>query len=132
MRKAARLTAQYFDAALQPSGLSNTQFSLLAVLTGMGSASITRLAEILGTERTTLTRNLKTAEREGLVQIKKGPNARTRSVILSAKGKQTFAAAIPLWEEAQENYIQTLGKTKWPLFLNALREGQNAANKLTG
>ena len=59
LRKAMRVVSQAYDAALKPSGLRATQFTLLAVLARAGDMPLTKLAEILVMERTTLTRNLK-------------------------------------------------------------------------
>ena len=48
-----------YDEALKPSGLRVTQFSLLSVVKNNGPIGITELAELMVTDRTTLTRNLK-------------------------------------------------------------------------
>ena len=60
LRRAARRVTQVYDHALAPSGLKATQFTLLVVLEGADAGegiAMTRLAEKLGMDRTTLTRN---------------------------------------------------------------------------
>ena len=57
VRKAARNVTRRYDAALRPAGLRITQFTVMTALAEYGEVSITDLAESLGMERTTLTRN---------------------------------------------------------------------------
>ena len=51
LRKAARVVTQAYDAALQPTGLKATQFTLLATLQIPGDAPMTRLADALVMDR---------------------------------------------------------------------------------
>ncbi|MEE8273100.1 MAG: MarR family transcriptional regulator, partial [Alphaproteobacteria bacterium] len=62
LRKAARAVTQLYDAALGPSGLRATQFSLIAALGVRGAPTISQLAKAMVMDRTTLTRNLKPLE----------------------------------------------------------------------
>ncbi|HEY9847811.1 MAG TPA: MarR family transcriptional regulator, partial [Candidatus Caenarcaniphilales bacterium] len=83
LRKASRAVTQLYDKVLQPSGLLATQFTLLSAIALTGSVTITRLAQELVMDRTTLARNLKPLERQGLIQIKPGQDQRTRIVTLT-------------------------------------------------
>lgn len=90
-RRAARQLGQAYDRALRPSGLTNTQFSTLAVISlSEGSAGIdltmSELAARIGVERTTLTRNLEVMRRDGLVRVMAGADARCKRIELTAKG----------------------------------------------
>src|SRR5580765_2078802 len=58
-RQASRVVTQLFDEVLLPTGLFSTQLPVLVLLGVHGPMSITRLAELLVMDRTTLTRNLK-------------------------------------------------------------------------
>ncbi|KAN84785.1 transcriptional repressor [Mycobacterium tuberculosis variant bovis B2 7505] len=87
-RRAARQLGQAYDRALRPSGLTNTQFSTLAVISlSEGSAGIdltmSELAARIGVERTTLTRNLEVMRRDGLVRVMAGADARLAVISLS-------------------------------------------------
>ena len=130
LRKASRLMAQAYDRYLQPSGLTNTQFTLLAVASSRGPISITELAGELGMDRTTLTRNLKLVEREGLVQVTAGRDARTREVRLTANGHEAFQKAIPLWQEAQTRVVEALGRAHWRDLVKELRTISQVARSL--
>ena len=67
VRKAARAITQLFDEVLQPTGLRSTQFPLLVTVALLGEAPVTQLAEELVMDRTTLARNLKPLESQGLL-----------------------------------------------------------------
>ena len=118
LRRASRAVSQSYDTFLQPSGLKTTQFSLLGSLLGQGPLSMTQLAERLGTDRTTLTRNLRPLERKGLVEVGAGANRRTRRIAITAAGREAFAAARPLWNDAPKHFLDRLTPDRW----EALRE----------
>ena len=120
LRKAARVTTQAFDAALQPTGLKSTQFTLLATLAGLGDAPLTRVADTLVMDRTTLTRNLKPLVRAGLVRIESEADQRVRRVALTEAGRQAFEAAQPHWAKAQRRILESLGTARWSGFLQDL------------
>lgn len=69
LRKATRVVTQVYDGALRPVGLRATQFNLLATLAISGDTPLTRLAEMLVMNRTTLTRNLKPLVGKGLICV---------------------------------------------------------------
>ena len=113
LRKAARAVTQYYDEVLKPSGLRATQFTLLVAAHNAGPITINRLAERLVMDRTTLTRNLKPLERQRLIQIVSGEDRRTRAVTLTERGHEVLAQALPLWEEAQRQIVERLGRERW-------------------
>src|SRR5688572_20768737 len=84
-REAQRLTRLY-DEKLRPHGLTVSQFTLLTTLIVGGPATMQALANRLGVDRTTLTRNVALGEREGLVKATAGKDARERVVSVAAKG----------------------------------------------
>ncbi len=130
LRKASRLMAQAYDRYLQPSGLTSTQFTLLAVASSRGPISITELAGELGLDRTTLTRNLRLVERESLVEVTAGRDARTRDVRLTANGRKSLKKAIPLWQEAQTRVVAALGRAHWRELVKELRTISRIARSL--
>ena len=67
----------------------------------------------MGTDRTTLTRNLAILEREGLIKISEGTDHRTRNVTATQKGRGAIARAIPLWNEVQRKVKQKMGESSW-------------------
>jgi DNA-binding MarR family transcriptional regulator len=108
---------QLYDAFLQPSGLLVTQFKLLGALAAHGSLALSPLADLLALDPTTLARNLKPLERDGLVDIAVGEDRRKRMVRLTERGQDALAKALPLWEEAQTWVISQLGQERWRAML---------------
>lgn len=113
VRKTARVLGQVYDRALEPSGLKNTQFTALAVADAYDGISITELSKAMEIERTTLTRNLKVLERDGLVRVGAGADGRSKTVVLTAKGRRRLEAALHLWKQAHERMLREFGATRW-------------------
>lgn len=109
LRKAARATTRLYDHFLRPSGLRTTQYSVLMAARLRGPITLTQLADIILTERTTLTRNLTVLEKQGLILVEQGGDRRKREVTITEKGRQALLAAIPLWEAAQAHIEKGLG-----------------------
>jgi len=83
LRKTSRAITQLYDEFLRPSGLLGTQFRLLGAVAANSSIALTPLAEALALDPTTLARNLKPLERDGLVEISIGEDRRTRLVTIT-------------------------------------------------
>jgi DNA-binding MarR family transcriptional regulator len=110
-RRAARSITRLFDRKMRASGLRATQFSILAMLTLTGPTSIGHLAEGLGMERTTLTRNLALIEAQRWVTIQPGDDARARIVSVTSKGRAAVEAALPAWRQAQASAAAAIGQS---------------------
>lgn len=110
VRKAARNVTRRYDAALRPAGLRITQFTVMTALAEYGEVSITDLAESLGMERTTLTRNVRPLEQKGWLKISPEGYRRVRTLTLTASGRRKLEAALPLWEQAQQQMERQLGR----------------------
>ena len=109
VRTASRkLTARY-DAALEPAGINLAQYSLMRNIGRHGPVSLTKLAEIVELDRSTLGRNVRVLKRMGLAAIMPGDDLREATLSLTEAGQQTLARAIPLWEGTQEDIHQRLG-----------------------
>lgn len=109
LRKAARAVTQYYDTVLRETGIRGTQFTLLVAAYMAGEISITRIAEELVMDRTTLTRNLKVLEKDGLITIRAGSDRREKWVALTKQGRAIVAKSLPLWETAQQHIVAGLG-----------------------
>jgi DNA-binding MarR family transcriptional regulator len=99
VQRAARAQARRFDEVLRPFGLTNGQFSLLMSLNRPEPPPMGPVASLLAMDRTTLTAALKPLERRGLVKIAQDPaDRRSRTLMLTAKGRSLLARALPVWE----------------------------------
>ena len=121
LRRAARAVASIYDAQIAPTGLRSTQFSLLTAIALAGDVPVARLAEILGLDRTTMTRNLAPLERDGLVESRPTADRRVRQVRLTASGRQLVRRALPRWEAAQRLVVEALGESGWRQLMDRLR-----------
>ena len=113
LRKAARAVTQLYDEVLAPSGLRGTQFSVLAVISAAGPATMTDLADILVMDRTTLTRNLKPLLDRALVERGEGEDRRQRPIAITPAGRDALGQALPFWEKAQARIAGGLGAARW-------------------
>jgi DNA-binding MarR family transcriptional regulator len=111
-RQVARSVTARFDDQLRPVGLRATQLNLLMAIETSTATTITDLAEILAMDRTTMTRNLKLLRQHKLVESKR--------IALTAKGRRAAAEALPLWEKAQAEILDSLGKKRWAALLDEL------------
>ena len=128
VRRAARAVTQLYDRVLAPSGLRATQVTLLVALARRGALPFTRLADILGMDRTTLTRNLTPLKRDGLLTLGPGPDRRVKLASITAKGRKQLEQAIPLWQRAQRQITGGLGAGRW----DAIRRDLHRVTALSG
>ncbi|QDG76652.1 MarR family winged helix-turn-helix transcriptional regulator [Labrenzia sp. PHM005] len=120
IRRIARLVGQFYDQRLAVSGHTTSQFILLAALEKMGPTALTPLADFLEMDRTTLTRNLKILQTQGLVATSKGDDARVRLISLTADGENILELTYPAWEAAHAAFLERLGPGVWPHLLDQL------------
>jgi DNA-binding MarR family transcriptional regulator len=121
LRRASRAVAGFYDAAIAPTGLRGTQMSLLVAVSLAGEMPVSRLASLLGLDRTTLSRNLGPLERDGLLESLPGADARVRLVALSTKGRKALERALPRWQKAQEQVVRALGQPRWRELIEGLQ-----------
>jgi DNA-binding MarR family transcriptional regulator len=101
-RRRSREMTRTFEKAMRAAGVRGTQFTLLATLVQTGPIATTRLADLQGLERTTLTRNLRLLVRDGFVRIDEGEDRRLRNVAITPAGEEAARRAFPFWKKAQD------------------------------
>jgi len=109
VRRVSRVVGNHYDEHLKPVGLKGTQFTLLNAINLYPSSTISRLADLMLLDRTTLNRNLKPLEREGLIRSGHGKDLRTRTLDLTPQGVEVLQLALPLWLEAQSAIVDIMG-----------------------
>jgi DNA-binding MarR family transcriptional regulator len=124
LRRTARAVTQLYDQTLRPSGLRVTQFTLLVGVAVSEPVPITRLADALGLDRTTLARDLRPLTERGLLEVAAGDDRRTRVVRLTRQGRDAIARAYPLWKQAQARMVE---RSPWPALADDLQEVAAAA-----
>lgn len=109
LRRAAACITSYYDHALEPSGITVSQFSLLLNISKAERGSLAELADMAELDRSTLARNIKPLIIKKLVLDTKADRARDSRFILTEAGIKTLAQAQQLWEAAQSSIAKLLG-----------------------
>lgn len=110
LRQATRHVTQFYDQCLTATGVRATQYSILARLNRKGPMTINKLAAELVMDRTTLGRNVRPLQRDGLIAIGPGKtDRREKQLRLTPAGSSRFEAAQKAWNKAQANFERTFG-----------------------
>ena len=120
LRWVARAVTQFYDAEMRRHGIRPTQGTILLSLNSKEHWSMAELSDWLGLERTTLVRNLRPLQRDGLVQAIGGGHGNRVELAITAKGRQQIKKLIPAWKAAQCAAVKTLGEKRWSDILSDL------------
>jgi DNA-binding MarR family transcriptional regulator len=110
VRQAARYVTQLYDRHLAASGLRTSQYGILARLKRRGPMTINELAAELVIDRTTLGRNIRPLERDGLITVTPGrTDRRIKELRLTAAGEERFEETRRAWVAAQRSFETGFG-----------------------
>ena len=109
LRKAARRVTQTYETALGESGVSIVQFAVLAELSRSSARTLSVLADLLATDRTTLSRTIDRMQALGWVSDCDSADRRERRLVLTADGDTAYQRAIPAWQKVECSISRTLG-----------------------
>ncbi len=121
LRRAARAISRVYEAALAPLDLTATQFSILVAVELRAPVPLSRLAERLVLDRTTLYRAVKPLVRRRCLRIGPGRTRRERTAALTEAGRRLLAEALPIWETTQSRVVGALGPEAWTALTSGLR-----------
>src|SRR4029453_4138576 len=110
VRTTARRITQGYDAALAGGGLRVTHFSLLVMTHHLGAPSMKRLAQMLHSDPTTITRNVQSLAKRRLLTLFPDRDLRERKVALTKKGGAIPLRALPNWRAAQSDVVASLSR----------------------
>lgn len=120
IRQAARQITQLYDRHMVATGLTTSQYSILAKLSRLGPLSINALAAQMVMDRTTTGRAIQPLERDKLVAVEAGSDARTKLVRLTPAGAKRFKAAVAHWRAAQQDFERSYGADEAAVLRSAL------------
>ena len=129
LRWVTRAVTQFYDAEMRRHGIRPTQGTILASLKTKDSWNMAELSDWLGMERTTLVRNLRPLERDGLVRVVGGGRGNRVELQITAKGRKQMEKLTPAWKSAQSAAVKTLGEKRWSAILSDLETAALALNK---
>ena len=112
LRKAARAVGRVYDEALAGRGMTTAQFAIRRHVARGGSVPLSRLADSLVMDRTSLYRALAPVEARGWVAVSPGPG-KSRLAALTDQGRAALDDAEGDWEAVQRRIIGTMGPENW-------------------
>lgn len=112
LRELSRVVTRHYDAHVAPTGLKNSQYSLLSHIVLLGPMRPGELAARMRLDASTLTRNLQPLIAAGWVEQGPGDDARSRSVVATEAGRAKRAEAQRAWKQAQLALNARLGNER--------------------
>ncbi len=120
LRRAARAVSKQYGAAMKDSDVEATQFSVLFILSKSGALSITDLANKMGLDRTSMSRNLTPLQTQGFISVGEEGMHRSRDVTITEAGKAALQELMPMWRKAQAEFAAHMGEADTALLINLL------------
>jgi len=112
LRELSRVVTRHYDAYVAPTGLKNSQYSLLWHVVLLGPLRPGELAARMKLDASTLTRNLQPLIAAGWVEQGPGEDARSRSVVATEAGRAKRSEAQKAWKQAQLALNARLGNPR--------------------
>ncbi|MDA3948345.1 MAG: MarR family winged helix-turn-helix transcriptional regulator [Spirochaeta sp.] len=119
--RAARIVGRIYEDAFRDVGISSPQFGLLVALQIDPGSSAGDLAEILGSDPSTVSRNTELLVKRGLIRVEPGEDRRVRTYFLTDAGDQTIQSCVPRWKSAQRTALKQIGRASWRDIRKSLR-----------
>ena len=127
----ARAVSKVYAGALAGFGLTPTQLAILVATRLHGSLPLSRLAEGIGLDRTSLYRAVRPLERKGYLRTLPGRTDRERIATVTAKGERLLEAALPIWESTQRRFMDAMGPRAWLTASSAMKRVRSVAQTLS-
>jgi len=121
IRKAARVLARTYDAALAPSGMNVTQLAVMRAVLRHPDEPLSRVAEDLAMDRTSLYRAIEALKKQQWLTLSDGKDSRSRSASITKSGKLALSQADPGWRKTQGNIVDRFGRAEWQAFVGELQ-----------
>lgn len=106
IRRLSRIVDNYYRKSLANFEITENQMTILFALSKMGRVEQGKIGRFLVLEKSTISRNLKLLEKQGLIQ----KTAQYRPEIeLTQKGRELVQNIIPVWEKTMDELAAKLG-----------------------
>jgi DNA-binding MarR family transcriptional regulator len=113
LRKAARAVTRFYDAAIERAGMTTTQFAVLRAAERAGTVTMSRVADDLVMDRTSLYRTVAPLLREGWLRCASSDDdARAKCLVITPLGRRRIACAAKEWDAAQARVVAHLGRRR--------------------
>ena len=128
VRRASRVLARTYDASLASSGMNVTQLAVMRAVLRHPREPLTRVAEDLAMDRTSLYRMLTPMKKRKWVTLEEGVDGRTQLASITAEGKAILGRADLNWASTQTEIIDRFGQVSWKAFVAELGRLIECAN----
>ena len=125
MRRTSRAVTAAYNDAFREAGIRSTQWPILAALRVAGSMTLGDLADAIGADPSTISRNIRPLVRDGLVDLSEAGDGRKRHARLTPTGVATYNRAYRNWKRVQDQALRLLGDD-WPALREKLVELETA------
>ncbi|MET0935910.1 MAG: MarR family transcriptional regulator [Luteibacter sp.] len=122
LRKAARSLSRLYDDALAPLGMTVAQFGVLKAILREPGLPLSRLADEMVMDRTSLYRSLTPMVKNGWIDIDAAKKGRAKNVTLTARGRRLVDEAKVLWGDVQLRVVGAYGVRHWEALESAISE----------
>ena len=129
LRRAYRVAGKLYSDVLDHADLDSSHFGILTTIAKNGPLSISDLANRVGLDRTTMSRNLKPLEQKRLVKIANASKGRARFIEITASGERVIKEALPHWRKAQKDFRTLIGDKDMNELINILDRVYHAVNE---
>jgi DNA-binding MarR family transcriptional regulator len=127
-RKLSRTLTRLYDTELASIELKSTQFTMLCHLLKYAPIKSGDLAQRMGLDSSTLTRNLQTMIAAKWATQKLGSDARSRIISITQKGRDKHQEASIHWQVAQRRAVDLLGIERFNVLNSLLDECNTLLN----
>jgi DNA-binding MarR family transcriptional regulator len=114
LRKASRAVTRFYDEALRATRFTTTQFAVMRAVSREGNVPMSRVAETLVMDRTSLYRAVAPLLRGKDLELAPSPeDGRAKVLRVTESGKRRMARAARKWASAQQRMVETMGIDRW-------------------
>jgi DNA-binding MarR family transcriptional regulator len=112
--------ARAYDEGLAGSGINITQLAVMRCIGRRQGEPLSRVAEELEMDRTSLYRAMAPMLRDGWLSFSAGVDARSRSATITRKGNEVLRKADAGWDQMQNRLLKGFGKSEWKALVGEL------------
>lgn len=129
LRKSSRAITRVYDDAMETTGATIGQFAVLRNLRRSGAMLLSRLAEVMAMERTSLYRMLAPMEAHGWIAIE-ATAGRARLASITPAGLAMLDEGDAIWADVQSRFVAELGEEKWGMLRSLLADVTAVATRI--
>lgn len=132
LRQLNRIVTRLYDDALRPLGFTTNQLNILATIVSRGPIPPGELGQMLGMEKSTVSRTVDRMCKRGWINIGPGKDKRSQSLQATPQGRQLLATAAPVWFDLQANVLDSTAENAGLLAAFGIASHTSAANDIDG